>query len=777
MSIHRQYVLAGLVAVTYVLALLACTLPGLGTVGGKPTVNIIAPAAGTQVRIGETVTVQALTVDSLGIARVELWVYDTLVGTQSLPQPVSTYQAALTWVADSPGSQVLLVRAYNTVGVASDPAAVKVTVVPDGSPTPPPTPTPGTVTPTPATPTPTPATVRIAPDGTGDYPSLETAVDAVPPGSTLILKPGTYHLTAPLVITKSLRLAGAGIDQTVLIGDSGEYVARFAGPGSFSAEGVAFRYEGTDWARVVVVEDGEVNLVRCSFSGGLWDEAEDKGGSGLVLLGNTAGYVRECRVEGNGLHGIELHGQAQPTLEANVCTGNAYSGIVYFDDAGGVARQNECSGNKYHGISIQKQARPTLEENTCQQNESTGIVYFDDASGTAYKNKCSDNGLHGISVNDRAQPALEENVCAANKDSGIVYFGDAGGLARQNECYENKWGIYISATANPSLVDNDCHDNKEADVRDFRAAETPVATTTPATPTPSPPTTPRPTSPAPALTGKIAFPVLNRDKRHYDVWIVNADGSNLRRVAERVRQPCFRSDGGMLAVNGEAPNQANIVIMSVDGANSWEASGHAEDSHPSWSPDGTRLVYDTTTTSGSWQIGIVDDTIKRLWHIVPGPGVGVLGLLGKYPTWMPDGRIIFSTADYWAAHTQGGLYIIEDGGGATPLRVTSSGEDTAPDVHASTVAFMSIRKPGNYEIYSASIYGLDAKLRQLTDNDVQDGLPTWSPDGRHIAFVSNQGDTWSLWVMNADGTGRRKLIDLPGTLGEDWATERISWVP
>ena len=85
---------------------------------------------------------------------------------------------------------------------------------------------------------------------------------------------------------------------------------------------------------------------------------------------------------------------------------------------------------------------------------------------------------------------------------------------------------------------------------------------------------------------------------------------------------------------------------------------------------------------------------------------------------------------------------------------------------------------GDWEIYTVSLAGGDADLKQLTSNSVHDGLPTWSPDGQWIAFVSNEGGGWGIWVMRADGSGRRKIKDLgaPGLLG-DWVDERISWAP
>ena len=44
----------------------------------------------------------------------------------------------------------------------------------------------------------------------------------------------------------------------------------------------------------------------------------------------------------------------------------------------------------------------------------------------------------------------------------------------------------------------------------------------------------------------------------------------------------------------------------------------------------------------------------------------------------------------------------------------------------------------------------------------QDGLGTFSPDGKMVAFVSNRGGGWAVWVVKVDGTGLTKLFNLPG---------------
>jgi Tol biopolymer transport system component len=57
-----------------------------------------------------------------------------------------------------------------------------------------------------------------------------------------------------------------------------------------------------------------------------------------------------------------------------------------------------------------------------------------------------------------------------------------------------------------------------------------------------------------------------------------------------------------------------------------------------------------------------------------------------------------------------------------------------------------------------------AGLRQLTHVDEKHSaaLPDWSPDGRRIAFESNESGAFGIWVMNADGTDQTQLSGQKG---------------
>ena len=73
------------------------------------------------------------------------------------------------------------------------------------------------------------------------------------------------------------------------------------------------------------------------------------------------------------------------------------------------------------------------------------------------------------------------------------------------------------------------------------------------------------------------------------------------------------------------------------------------------------------------------------------------------------------------------------------------------------IAFASDRD-GNFEIY---VMDADGKNQQrLTNNDFAEWEPSWSPDGKRIAFTSSGTmDTagWHIYVVDADGKNLRKL--------------------
>lgn len=129
----------GIAAIAVLLLLvagvLACELPGFGG-GTKPTVVILSPASGTQVKAGETVAIQSSATDVKGVTRIELWVDGSLVRSDDNPQQPPAFSVTQEWTAAVLGSHSVTVKAYNAAGRVSDPATVTVSVVEEVTATP-----------------------------------------------------------------------------------------------------------------------------------------------------------------------------------------------------------------------------------------------------------------------------------------------------------------------------------------------------------------------------------------------------------------------------------------------------------------------------------------------------------------------------------------------------------------------------------------------------------------------------------------------------------------
>jgi len=72
------------------------------------------------------------------------------------------------------------------------------------------------------------------------------------------------------------------------------------------------------------------------------------------------------------------------------------------------------------------------------------------------------------------------------------------------------------------------------------------------------------------------------------------------------------------------------------------------------------------------------------------------------------------------------------------------------------------------EIFTLEITGQN--LSRITDNNFWDLYPTWSPDGIQIAFLSKRDQDLDIYIMNADGSGDRKLYNSGSHDADiDWA--------
>ncbi len=303
-----------------------------------------------------------------------------------------------------------------------------------------------------------------------------------------------------------------------------------------------------------------------------------------------------------------------------------------------------------------------------------------------------------------------------------------------------------------------------------------VVSLAPPTPTPAPAGANTTRTPLPPATGHIAF--TQARGRTTDIALVDAATGVIRVVAENGRQPDVRNDG-RIVFNGTGGGRDDLQMVNPDGSNLRAVSVHPEDSAPRWSDDGRQLAFHSMLAGVNDRLFIQPNAEVREepMHLQMNSFKGAVPLWGRFPVWSGK-NLGFQGCDYWSGGGSCGIWLtglawapkISD----TKLQLTRNADDRPTDVAGGTLLYTS-PSAGNWEIYAIPVTG--GKARNLTNSPSQDLGATFSPDGNYIAFMSDRGGGWGIWVMEADGSNPRLLVSVPQGFGEGWSEERLSWGP
>ncbi len=147
-----------------------------------------------------------------------------------------------------------------------------------------------------------------------------------------------------------------------------------------------------------------------------------------------------------------------------------------------------------------------------------------------------------------------------------------------------------------------------------------------------------------------------------DVYVMNADGTDVRRVAARLgddRYPSFSPDGNRILFRNDVDGDTEIYTMATDGGDLRRLTNNELfDGGPSWSPDGTRIAFERGPGTGSEAGGAAD-----VW-IMKADGSEARRLTtdtahDEGAIWSPDGtKIVFTSersgnSDIWVMGADG----------------------------------------------------------------------------------------------------------------------------
>ncbi len=278
--------------------------------------------------------------------------------------------------------------------------------------------------------------------------------------------------------------------------------------------------------------------------------------------------------------------------------------------------------------------------------------------------------------------------------------------------------------------------------------------------------TARPAAASPA--DKIAF-ISNRTGT-YNVYVVNADSGGLRQLTRfrsgELGRPALSPDGKSVVFDrSKTPDgDSDIWIMRSDGSGLRDFTpGPSDDTSPSWSPDGTKVIF-ASDRGGAYDVFVMQANGKGMVQLSD------RGRGDAEPAFSRDGkRVAFVECDQSFAHCQ--LWAMnangKDARRLTKTPVEAERPSWSPD--GSKIA-VTTKQAGNLDVDVVVVRG--GAVQRLTHGAADDYQPTYSPDGTRIAFGSNRAGAPSLYVMQADGTQVSSLTS--PSKGQD---ESPSWQP
>ena len=260
--------------------------------------------------------------------------------------------------------------------------------------------------------------------------------------------------------------------------------------------------------------------------------------------------------------------------------------------------------------------------------------------------------------------------------------------------------------------------------------------------------------------------------KHAQLFTIKANGSGVHQLTHFGDSDAVWAEwspsGNQIAFErdvyaGVRVSRAAIYMMNADGTRLRSLTPTGLNGRPSWSPDGSLIAFSTLQYGKQATISVMAANGSRVRKVLitplPANGVGV-GL--DSPTFSPDGKRI---AFVWLKKAGSAIFTTNvSGGGKKQVTPWQNGVadkiDWSPD--GSRIAFSSPEfgvRPGiSSNVFTVRPDGTDlVKITNSRGGKINNGLDSWSPDGKKIAFASNRAGKYEIYVMNANGSGVRQV--------------------
>jgi TolB protein len=257
--------------------------------------------------------------------------------------------------------------------------------------------------------------------------------------------------------------------------------------------------------------------------------------------------------------------------------------------------------------------------------------------------------------------------------------------------------------------------------------------------------------------GRVKGPVGPRDVQ--EIYIADYDGANARRITNTTTlniTPVWAPDGQAIAYTSYrasaggtsyATFQDLVVSWLYKGLRDEPTHGNPNNQNylPAWSPDGSKIAF-TSNRDGNPEIYVMNRDGSGLHRMTNNPAIDVT------PTWSPTGNQLAWVSDRTGSPK---IYVMNaDGTGARLLISDYCDRPTWSTEPFNEIAYAARTGPG----YDIKVYSFaTGEAIRVTDGIGSNESPAFSPNGRHIAFVSTRSGKSEIFTVDRDGNNLRQL--------------------